>query len=271
MIGNPVLRKELMRGRIRQPKATLVGLGLAVLVILGGAYYQVIVSLLSDPTPSAGRDAWRTVVWIQFVLIGLLAPVATANAIAQEKEQQTWEMLLFTRLMPGEIILGKLLARMAFLTLVVLLGLPISLFAAFQANRGGVLGSEAVSVGQFVGVYFTMLMCALFFATFGLFMSWLLNRTLYAILSSYTFVVGGLVIGTTMVAGLLSMLTNDGNFFQRCPLMWFNPINMFYNAVTPQQHLDTVFLVYGLIGYGLFTALMIWRMIAGFRRFAYEA
>jgi ABC-type transport system involved in multi-copper enzyme maturation permease subunit len=270
MIGNPVLRRELMRGRLRQPRATLIGIALAIFALLGWIYYEAITSLLSDPSPTVGHDAWRLVVSIQFALLCLLAPSATANAIAQEKEQQTWEMLLFTRLMPGEIILGKLLARMAFLSLVIALGLPIALFAAMRADSNGITSEAYVSAGRFVGTYITMFMCTLLFATFGLFMSWLLNRTLYAILSSYTFVVGGLVLGTTMVAALLSMLTNDGNFFSRCPLMWFNPIQMMSEAIAPGQHLDTIFLIYGLIGYGVVSALMIWRMIAGFRRFAYE-
>jgi ABC-type transport system involved in multi-copper enzyme maturation permease subunit len=271
MINNPVLRKELMRGRLRQPKSTLLGIGAAILALLGWIYFETIQFLLSNSDASSGHDLWNKVIWAQFVLVCLVAPSVTANAIAQEKEQQTWEMLVFTRLMPGEIILGKLLARMAFLCIVFLLGLPAAILSALHAARGGVGSDAYISTGQFVGAYLTLFLCGLQFATFGLFMSWLLNRTLYAIIASYTFVVFGLILVTAMVGLLLSMLTSDVGFFSRCPLMWFNPVQLVQWVTSPQQHLDTVYLIYGLIGYGLLSALMIWRMITGFRRSPDEA
>lgn len=270
MIGNPVLRRELLRGRIRQPRLTIIAIGSVAAMVLAFVYFQVISSLLADPNPVVGRDAWRNVIWIQFALVCLVAPSITANAIAQEKEQQTWEMLLFTRLMPGEIIFGKLVARMAYVTGLLLLGLPIAIFCAIHADRDGANSSAFISLGQFCGTYLTMFICGLFFATFGLFMSWLLSRTLYAIISSYTFVIFGLIIITFFIAGFLSSLTNDVTFLTHCPLMWFNPVLIIIEAANPQQHLDTVFLIYGMIGYVLLSAIMIWRMIAGFRRFAYE-
>jgi ABC-type transport system involved in multi-copper enzyme maturation permease subunit len=271
LINNPVLRKELMRGRIRQPKATLLAIAAAILALLGWFYFELVQNLLVNADASAGRDLWGKVIWIQFALVCLVAPSIAANAIAQEKEQQTWEMLLFTRLMPGEIILGKLLARMVFLSGIFLLGLPAAVICALHADRGGVGSDAYISAGQFAGAYVTLILCGLFFATFGLFMSWLLNRTLYAIIASYTFVVFGLILVTTIVGFLLSMLTSDLSFFNRCPLMWFNPFQLITWVTNPQQHLDTVYLIYGLVGYGLLSALMIWRMIAGFRRSPDEA
>jgi ABC-type transport system involved in multi-copper enzyme maturation permease subunit len=270
MINNPVLRRELLRGRLRQPKATLVAVGGVVLIVLALLYFNIITSLLGDSNPVTARDAWRNVVWVQFALVCLVAPSITANAIAQEKEQQTWEMLVFTRLMPAEIIFGKLLARLAYVVGLLLLGLPIAIFCALHADRDGANSSAYISLGQFLGTYLTMFICGLFFATFGLFMSWLLNRTLYAIISSYTFVIFGLIIITFIIAGFLSSLTNDSTFLTHCPLMWFNPVLIIFEAANPQEHRDTVFLIYGMIGYLLLSALMIWRMISGFRRFAYE-
>jgi ABC-type transport system involved in multi-copper enzyme maturation permease subunit len=270
MMRNPVLRRELLRGRLRQPKSTLIGVGTVVVRALGWVYFQIIISLLGNTNPVEARQTWCNVIYVQFALICLVAPSITANAIAQEKEQQTWEMLLFTRLLPGEIIFGKLIGRMAYIVGLLALGLPIALFCALHADRDGANSAAYITAGQFLGTYLTMLLCGLFYATFGLFMSWLLNRTLYAIISSYTFVVFGLIVITAFVAAILSNLTNDPNVFNHCPLMWFNPVLIIYEVTTPQQHLDTVFLIYGLIGYVLLSALMIWRMISGFRRFAYE-
>ena len=63
---------------------------------------------------------WLLGVSVHAILIWLLCPALASNAITQEKEQQTWEMLLFTLLTPAEILLGKLAARIAPMIAVVL-------------------------------------------------------------------------------------------------------------------------------------------------------
>ncbi len=270
MIGNPVLYKELLlRARMRQPTPTRLGIGIAIVILLGWIYYEAVTTLLSDPNPSSARSMWSVVMWVQFLLVGLIAPALTANAIAQEKEQQTWEMLLFTRLRADEIIFGKLFARMAVIVFLMLLALPISLFCVLHANINGSSSDAFITPGLFASTYVTTLLTGLFFATFGLFMSWMLNRTLYALITSYTFVIGGLTIFTALVTLILSYVVSDNDFFYRCPLIWLNPIQLFLEASShtalgyPQTGL---YLIFGLTGYAVLTALMLWRMIAGFRR-----
>ena len=225
MIANPVLRKELlMRMRFgRQPTAQRIGVCLAIFLLLGFIYFKAYEQLSRFPSASDGHSLWATVMWLQFIFICMIAPIVAANAITQEREQMTWEMLIFTRLTAGEIIFGKLAARFITVLLILLLGLPMALVAAHYANKGGVGSSDYISPFQFCGVYLMMLIVGLFFATFGLFMSWLVKRTLYAVMAAYTFVVAGLLIGTTFVAFLLSALIGDSNFLTKCPLMWFNP------------------------------------------------
>jgi ABC-type transport system involved in multi-copper enzyme maturation permease subunit len=55
----------------------------------------------------------------------LLTPGVTAGAIAEEKERKTLEFLLTTELRGHEIVLGKLLSRLAYMILLVLTGLPM--------------------------------------------------------------------------------------------------------------------------------------------------
>lgn len=274
MISNPVLRKELlMKLRLRQGKPAILGIALAIFIIVGIIHYYLFRWLITDPNPSSGQTAWQVVVVIQFGLIGLIAPSITANAITQEKEQQTWEMLIFTRLYPFEIILGKLLARMVSLFLLVLLFAPISIFCWAHSASQGIGSSTYITPVQFFTSYLAMFLSALFFATFGLFVSYLLKRTLYAIMASYTFVIGGLCIATALVTGALATLFSDYRFFDKCPLMWLNPVQIIVETVTlnqPDNSNAPVYLVFGLTGYTLLTLLMLWRMIAGFRRFAYE-
>jgi ABC-type transport system involved in multi-copper enzyme maturation permease subunit len=62
---------------------------------------------------------------VQFLVLGLLTPVYTASAIAEEKDRKTLEFLLATDLRNREIVLSKLASRLCNLTLLALTGLPI--------------------------------------------------------------------------------------------------------------------------------------------------
>jgi ABC-type transport system involved in multi-copper enzyme maturation permease subunit len=62
---------------------------------------------------------------VQFLVLGLLTPVYTASAIAEEKDRKTLEFLLATDLGNREIVLSKLASRLCNLTLLALTGLPI--------------------------------------------------------------------------------------------------------------------------------------------------
>ena len=272
MFGNPVLRKELLlRMRFRQGKAAQIAALLGIVFLVGIFHYYVLAWMLNDRNGFTGRGVWYIVIGLQYILICMIAPVVTANAITQEKEQQTWEMLVFTRLLPKQIIVGKLIARLMPIALIILLGMPLAVICALYSRQIGGQSAELVSLGHFFAVYFLMAATGFFLATFGLFASWLLKRTLYAIMASYTFAVGVLVLGTTLVTGMISTLVGDnGNFFLKCPLMWFNPaVLMTWASGTPNSS-EQLSMFVGIAGYIGLSLLMIWRMIAGFRRFAYQ-
>src|SRR5205085_184618 len=66
-----------------------------------------------------------TFLLVQFIVLTLLTPAYTAGAVAEEKERRTLDFLLATDLRNSEIILSKLLARLANLSMLLLTGLPI--------------------------------------------------------------------------------------------------------------------------------------------------
>lgn len=92
---------------------------------------------------------------VQFVVAVLLTPLWTANVIAGEKERRTLEFLLATDLRNTEIVLGRLVARLAVLVLLLLTGLPAFFLAVFL---GGV-AAELVLAG-FVVTLLTMVSLA---------------------------------------------------------------------------------------------------------------
>src|SRR6516162_3826255 len=80
------------------------------------------------PEQQAGRLAqnyFETFMLIQIITVMLLTPAYVAGSVADEKVKRTLEFLLATDLRNREIVLSKLLSRLANLTLFVLTGLPI--------------------------------------------------------------------------------------------------------------------------------------------------
>jgi ABC-type transport system involved in multi-copper enzyme maturation permease subunit len=75
----------------------------------------------------AGFASWFTYLFlsIQFMAVVILTPAYTGGVIAEEKEKRTLEFLLATDLRNREIVLGKLIARLANLLLIGLTGLPV--------------------------------------------------------------------------------------------------------------------------------------------------
>ncbi len=68
---------------------------------------------------------FMTFMTTQFLLLLLLTPAYTGGAIAEEKERRTLEYILTTDLRNREIILSKLLSRLANLALFLIAGLPV--------------------------------------------------------------------------------------------------------------------------------------------------
>lgn len=66
-----------------------------------------------------------TFLGVQFAVTVFLTPAYTAGAIAEEKERRTLEYVLATDLRNQEVVLGKLLARLAQLMLLLIAGLPV--------------------------------------------------------------------------------------------------------------------------------------------------
>jgi ABC-type transport system involved in multi-copper enzyme maturation permease subunit len=82
--------------------------------------------------------------WISYVQLGmicLLAPVFCASAITQERDSQTYNILLATPLTNAQIVLGSLLSRLYYVVALLLSGVPVFLITLLY---GGVTGSSIV-------------------------------------------------------------------------------------------------------------------------------
>jgi ABC-type transport system involved in multi-copper enzyme maturation permease subunit len=81
--------------------------------------------------------------YLQLGLVALLSPIFTAGAITQEKDSQTYDILLATPLTNGQIVLGSLLSRVFFVVALLVSGIPI--FAVTQIFGGVAIKSIVFS------------------------------------------------------------------------------------------------------------------------------
>jgi len=143
--------------------------------------------------PRFAESFFSTFMLVQLVAVVLLTPIYTAGALTEEKERRTLDLLLTTSLSDREIVLGKLVARLAPPALLLLTGLPIVALLQFL---GGVdpnllLTGYVVTLWNMIGV-----------GSLSLLMSVVASRTWAAILSSY-------YCGSAYLALSLSLLVPD--------------------------------------------------------------
>ena len=113
---------------------------------------------------------------VELGLICLLAPALTADLISGERERQTLDLLLVTPLSRRQIVVGKLVAALGSLLLLIVLALPIQAIAVLI----GGIGLEELLVGLLLlGLTATTYGCV------GLFWSARLRTTRGAMLFSY--------------------------------------------------------------------------------------
>ena len=117
-----------------------------------------------------------TFVLLQLAMVVMLTPAYVAGAISEEKDRKTLEFLLATDLRNREIILSKLLSRLANMTLLLLTGLPILSILQFV---GGV--DPQLMLAGFAAIALTMLGLA----SFSILLSTLLQKPRDAISLTY--------------------------------------------------------------------------------------
>src|SRR5215216_7547574 len=127
--------------------------------------------------------------YAQLALVALLAPIFTAGAITQEKDSQTYDILLSTPLTNGQIVLGSLLSRLFFVIALLISGIPI--FSITQIFGGVSIASIVKSFGIAAATAFATGSLAMAIATFKV-------GTRRTIFSFYLFIViyivGGILL-----------------------------------------------------------------------------
>jgi len=180
-LENPILSLDL-RTRMRGARAVVIQL-VYLVVVLGFMAYAVWLYErgLAGTTgrwygPDVSKQLYHFILITQAVVLCLLTPAFTAGGISIEREQQTLDMLLITRLSPAKLVWGRLLAAGGFAALLLLTSAPL-LGICFLL--GGVSPEE---VGY---SYVTLMLTALLFGGFGICASAYTQRTVAATIAAF--------------------------------------------------------------------------------------
>lgn len=169
-LDNPVLRRDLLvrhsLQRLSKSNRTLLLTGFGMLALLINACVFRLVSL-------ADRDTCKvsyfviTVVFQTSVAIFLSASHA-AGSITIEREKQTWNALLLTRLSSLEILTGKLFGSITAIIILQVVFLPVVIVTALRGQ---------IQVTSLIFTQLSIAVMTVIFGIVGLFSSWMCRRT----------------------------------------------------------------------------------------------
>ncbi len=223
---NPVLLKEL-KVRMRGWRAAAM-IALYLLILAAVAVFIIYTTYMnpysSTVDPQASVGSYTVLAIFQFILILFIVPALTAGAISGEREKQTLDLVLCTRLRPISIILGKLFASLSQIILLIAASLPVfSTVFLF----GGISMMEILQLFGFYAV------TALTIGTIGIYFSVSLKRTTAATVLTYgvvAFMTLGSIFITVLYLGMVYNMSYD-KFF---PLLYINPIAGFSSLLSGQ-------------------------------------
>ena len=216
-VKNPVLRKELTsRMSIRRmSKANRLALTLFMAVVLPIVYLVIARVLFINSSVRDGRDIFGVIdVGFQMAFAVLLAPTVTSGVITLEREKQTWNALLLSRLTSWEIIWGKLLGSVVPALAMQLIFIPILIMAAL---KGG------VSLGNFIGAEVFVVFCTFFYGIIGMFFSWICRRTQLAAASAMATVMISIVASPVLLALWQYLIPTYQSKPETFVPLWTNP------------------------------------------------
>ena len=176
LFENPVLQRELLVNLRMGRGFVLLFLYQAVLAtVVYVAWPQD--SRLDLSERDAGASKLVEMFFLgQYLLVSMMAPSFAAGTITGEKERKTYEMLLASPLRPGAIVLGKLVASLTHLAVLMFSSLPIVMLCI---PLGG------VSLYEVLAAYLGMIVSVVLFGAISVACSSYFKRTSASLVVSY--------------------------------------------------------------------------------------
>lgn len=201
-LNNPVLSSEL-KVKMRSFK-TIMGIMLyvGILIFIASLYYSIAVEQTKywgmdavNVNQNIGTTLYILIAIFQFGLIMVITPAQTAGAISGERERQTLDLLLCTKMSAFEIIIGKLISSLAFILLLIISSLPLlSLVFLF----GG------ITPGDIATLFLFYIIIAMVVGSISIFYSTIFKRTMVATVVTYVTLFAWYVLTIIIAVYLIS-------------------------------------------------------------------
>ena len=171
-----IMVKEL-RGRMRGRRA-FISVTIYTLIVAGFAWMvgRIIEESVRQnfgfspqyQSASIGRGIFVALMFLQTLMISVLAPASTAGTISGERERQTLDLLAVTPISSVAIVVGKLLSALTWVFVLILASVPVS---ALVFVYGGVAPDDLLRG------YILLFVTAIAFGALGMFFSALIRRS----------------------------------------------------------------------------------------------
>ena len=265
---NPVFRKD-MRVLFRNVKV-YIGLFLYLFVLLG--ITDLILKMINMDSyngfnPEYIMTAYLIMLGFQMLTLTFIIPAVTSSSISGERERQTLDFLLVTRMSGWDIVTGKLMSSLLLVAIIIVASMPIY---AILFYYGG------VSVSGFILNTIFLLVYSCFVGSIAVFFSTIIKKTAAATAISNLFIIG-ITIGTMIVIAIIAAIYNSllvtgvvTNVWDRavgavCIIVGsINPVVCFISIVDSQVGSQTMWNVVGeLLDVDIsFQFLQVWHFIA---------
>lgn len=194
-VENPVLQRELLTNlRANRAFVLMFLYQLALAAVLLTAYPSNLrVDLTTDS--NYARQLVDFFFLGQYIIASLMAPTFAAGAISGEKERKTYEMLLASPLHPWAIVIGKMVASLTHLAVLIIASLPIIMLA---------LPLGGVSIYEVLAAYLWLVVSVILFGSIGLACSGGFRRTASSLVVSYLIILPLVMLGAGFWRGMES-------------------------------------------------------------------
>ena len=192
-LDNPVLQRELLVN-LRMPRAFVLLLLYQVL-LAAVVYFAWPKDTLVDLTKNPESTSQLVDLFFlgQYILASLMAPSFCAGAISGEKERMTYEMLLASPIRPESIVMGKLVAALTHLAILIFTSLPIVMLC---------LPLGGVSFYEVLAAYLALIASVITFGMISVACGSFFSRTSASLVVSYLTILPLALLGIIFWASL---------------------------------------------------------------------
>lgn len=200
-----------------------------ILALVGLLQLQVMVknsSYYGEMSYSSLLQMYTVVAAFEAAFILFIVPALTAGSISGERERQTLDLLLCTRLRPTDIVAGKLLSCLSTVFILMVSSLPVLSLVYIYGGIG---------LTDLVMLFLCFFVTALFIGSISIFFSAFVKKTTMATVLSYlsvVFVTVGTYLILLMVCNIYSLVSSESLTLENSVMNSWNLLLLINPAVT---------------------------------------